>query len=150
MRSPAAAAMSPSPNTSPHLPDSRFGADAHAPGLVAVGYGLEQEARAFDVAGQVAQFVDDRRFGLADRLGFGVEAVVVFGLARLTKVFAFDKMLRLSSRLFSGIDRNVITELQVILKYYSRIMDIIMSFFRSPYVYIHSFFIVSIYPYIST
>ena len=51
MWSMTAAAMSPSPNTSPHLPDSRFGADAHAPGLVAVGYGLEQEARAFDVAG---------------------------------------------------------------------------------------------------
>ena len=82
MRSMTAAAMSPSPNTSPHLPDSRFGADAHAPGLVAVGYGLEQEARAFDVAGQVAQFVDDRRFGLADRLELGVEAVVVFGFAQ--------------------------------------------------------------------
>lgn len=64
-----------------HLPDSRFGADAHAPGLVAVGCSLEQESGALDVAGQVAQFVDDRRFGLADRLGFGVEVVVVFGFA---------------------------------------------------------------------
>ena len=49
MRSPAAAAMSPSPNTSPHLPDSRFEVDAHAPGLVAVRYDLEQESGAFDV-----------------------------------------------------------------------------------------------------
>ncbi len=31
----------------------------HAPGLVAVGYDLEQEARALDVDGQVAQFVND-------------------------------------------------------------------------------------------
>lgn|GEM_PF-6882889 len=52
MRSPAEAAMSPSPNASPHLPDSRSGADTHAPGPVAVGYDLEQKARALDVAGQ--------------------------------------------------------------------------------------------------
>ncbi len=54
----------------------------HAPGLVTVGYDLEQESGALDVAGQVAQFVDDRRFGLADRLGLGVEVVVVFGFAQ--------------------------------------------------------------------
>ena len=82
MRSMTAAAMSSSPNTSPHLPDSRFEADTHASGLVAVGYDLEQEARAFDVDGQVAQFVDDQQFCLADCLELGVEAVVVFGLAQ--------------------------------------------------------------------
>ena len=54
----------------------------HAPGFVAVGYGLKQEARAFDAAGRVARSVDGQRFGLADRLELGVEAVVVFGLAQ--------------------------------------------------------------------
>lgn len=74
-----AAAMSPSPDTSPHLPDSRFEAEMTA-GLVAVRAGLEQEAGPVDVDGQMAGLVDDDQPGPAYRLELGVQSVVVLGL----------------------------------------------------------------------
>ena len=68
MRSMTAAAMSPSPNTSPHRPNSRFEVKMMLLLTVAVGDDLEQEPGAVDVDGQVSELVDDEQVGLADGL----------------------------------------------------------------------------------
>ena len=75
-----AAAMSPSPNTSPPSAGLEVRGEDDAAGLVAVRDDLEQKPGPVDVDGQVAELVDDDQPGPAYRLELGVQSVVVLGL----------------------------------------------------------------------
>ena len=63
-------------------PSAEFevGGEDQASFLVTVGYDLEEQAGAFDVDGQIVEFVDDDQFGLADRGEFPVEALFGVGV----------------------------------------------------------------------